>query len=286
MTQLRRNANVVWPPHPPPDETAAERSIRLDEEKEAKRISDAIDEALVLEREREQKRQPDAKILLLGEVSIVYQSTLCYNFILVRPNSEGQAESGKSTVLKNFQLHFAPKAFQAQTEAWRPIIQLNLVRSINFILDTLGASNSSLHGFGASSPILDDDLRRQCIKLVPLRSVEETLRKRLDGPTSPPLNGFEAPRYNRDKASEVSIRSGSRWKAFTKFRHSSDASTDTPISEMLEDSQTRRIIGACADDMASLWANRAVQSSLSEQGIVLQSQPGLFVSLTLIRPTY
>ena len=26
----------------------------------------------------------------------------------------GQAESGKSTVLKNFQLHFSPKAFEAE----------------------------------------------------------------------------------------------------------------------------------------------------------------------------
>jgi hypothetical protein len=31
----------------------------------------------------------------------------------------GQAESGKSTLLKNFQLQFTPKAFNAEAEAWR-----------------------------------------------------------------------------------------------------------------------------------------------------------------------
>lgn len=29
-------------------------------------------------------------------------------------SSKGQAESGKSTVLKNFQLRFSPKAFEAE----------------------------------------------------------------------------------------------------------------------------------------------------------------------------
>lgn len=46
----------------------------------------------------------------------------------------GQAESGKSTILKNFQLHFAPKAFQAEVP--------DLYYSPRFIiyLDVLGRS--------------------------------------------------------------------------------------------------------------------------------------------------
>jgi hypothetical protein len=192
---------------------------------------------------------------------------------------EGQAESGKSTVLKNFQLQFSPKAFQAQTLAWRPVIQLNLVRSVNFILDLLGVSNPSLHGsvsFGASSPTLNDDVRRLCMKLVPLRTVEETLIKQLGGSVPLLLDASEPLRYHPAKASEVSIRSDSGWKVFMKFRSPSEESN---APERLEDSQTRRIINACADDIVGLWADQTVQSCLSDQGILLEDQPGLFVFL-------
>ena len=50
-------------------------------------------------------------------------------------------------MLKNFQLHFTPKALEAEGEAWRAVIHLNLVRSVNFIIDFLGnaASSSSYH---------------------------------------------------------------------------------------------------------------------------------------------
>lgn len=55
-----------WPPPVPPNESESERETRLAEEKEAKNISDAIDQRLSVEREK-RKRPPTAKILLLGE---------------------------------------------------------------------------------------------------------------------------------------------------------------------------------------------------------------------------
>ncbi|TFK77575.1 hypothetical protein K466DRAFT_608015, partial [Polyporus arcularius HHB13444] len=42
----------------------------------------------------------------------------------------GQAESGKSTTLKNFQLAFSPQHFHKERAAWKTIIQLNLIRSV------------------------------------------------------------------------------------------------------------------------------------------------------------
>ena len=55
----------------------------------------------------------------------------------------GQSESGKSTMLKNFQLYFTPKALQAETDAWRAVIHLNLVRSVNFVLDVLSSHTAA-----------------------------------------------------------------------------------------------------------------------------------------------
>jgi len=65
---------------PPPDETPQEREARLEKEREAKKISDGIDEQLKAEKEAIKARlkaRKEIKVLLLG-----------------------QSESGKSTTLK------------------------------------------------------------------------------------------------------------------------------------------------------------------------------------------
>lgn len=62
---------------PPPNESVAERDERLRAEREAKRVSDEIDDELRRERAAFKKKQP-VRVLLLG-----------------------QSESGKSTTLKS-----------------------------------------------------------------------------------------------------------------------------------------------------------------------------------------
>jgi hypothetical protein len=123
MLLPRRN---IWPPPPPGTESEQERLDRVEAEREAKRVcivlvmfmlspsdvyhfqvSDAIDAALSLER-KQRKRASNVKILLLGPCYFCLEASSIPNVPL------GQAESGKSTILKNFQLHFAPNAFQAE----------------------------------------------------------------------------------------------------------------------------------------------------------------------------
>ncbi|EPT05833.1 hypothetical protein FOMPIDRAFT_1155651 [Fomitopsis schrenkii] len=99
---------------PPPDETPQARAERLHKEAEAKKVSDAIDESIRQEKVAWKKNKTLLRLLLLG-----------------------QSESGKSTTLKNFQLTFAPQAWVAERASWRAVVQLNLVRSINLILDSL-----------------------------------------------------------------------------------------------------------------------------------------------------
>lgn len=60
---------TVWPPHPPPNETEEAARMRMEEEAEAKRVSESIDRALQVEREQFKKRHTGAKILLLGTSS-------------------------------------------------------------------------------------------------------------------------------------------------------------------------------------------------------------------------
>ncbi|KAL4248987.1 P-loop containing nucleoside triphosphate hydrolase [Abortiporus biennis] len=99
---------------PPPDESPEARAAREYEAREASRISHEIDVDIQESRKAFERRKKAIKILLLG-----------------------QAESGKSTTLKNFQLAFSPQHFRSEKLAWRTIIQLNLIRSIKQLLDVL-----------------------------------------------------------------------------------------------------------------------------------------------------
>ena len=69
---------------PPLEETPAQRDVRIRAERNAKRVSDAIDEQLRTERADLKRKRADVKILLLG-----------------------QSESGKSTTLKR--MSFFPR---------------------------------------------------------------------------------------------------------------------------------------------------------------------------------
>ncbi|CAA7269582.1 unnamed protein product [Cyclocybe aegerita] len=99
---------------PPSTETEAERSARLYAEAEAKRVSEQIDEDLREERERLKRRKGDVKLLLLG-----------------------QAESGKSTLQKQFQLMYRPNSLDQERHSWKTVIYFNVVHSIRHILATL-----------------------------------------------------------------------------------------------------------------------------------------------------
>ncbi|KAJ7749334.1 guanine nucleotide binding protein, alpha subunit [Mycena maculata] len=245
----------VWPPPPPATESDTEKLARIEAEREAKRVSNAIDDAIALEREH-RKRPSNAKILLLG-----------------------QAESGKSTILKNFQLHFAPKAFQAEAEAWRPVIHLNLVRSVNFVLGLLEIRHPSTYSRTTGQPSTPDSalsgqLRLLSISLAPLRQVEESLSNRIAG-SRPTEEYSEADRYHPAKASEISLRSGTGWTAFLRFRR---GSTSVDRNEKSEEIQTRRILSACAADIITLWSAPEVQQGLKDREITLEEQSGFFLN--------
>ncbi|KAH8799253.1 G-alpha-domain-containing protein [Flagelloscypha sp. PMI_526] len=100
---------------PPDDETPHEREVRTQQEDEARRVSDQIDQQLKLERDSMKRgRRKVVRLLLLG-----------------------QSESGKSTTLRQFQRLYTPTQFRAERILWRAVIQLNIVRSILCILNAL-----------------------------------------------------------------------------------------------------------------------------------------------------
>jgi guanine nucleotide-binding protein subunit alpha len=306
-----------WPPISDlSDETPAEREARLEHEREAKRINDEIDAQIEIEKSERRKRRPDIRIILLGESECF--NTHLFSFMKFPPpfpssfyrvSRTGQAESGKSTVLRNFQLKYAPTAFHAEAAAWRAVIDLNLVRSVTFLLNlleesspittasTADAGNGS--GIGSSSggadtrptspssaqimPLrrLTDDLRRLRVSLSPLRSIEESLA-RFISPEQYPRRvgslGANSPSAGlpTERAFEVSVRSGSRWK--TLFKGSGGGLSKMKSQEFEEVQNARRVIEACREDIVALWNHPSVRASLADQSVSLEFQSGLCVS--------
>ncbi|KAG6372454.1 guanine nucleotide binding protein, alpha subunit [Boletus reticuloceps] len=108
---------------PSPNESLQEKQDRIARQQEAARISKEIDDAIEKSRKQLEKRKSAVKVLLLG-----------------------QAESGKSTMLRNFQLAFCPTYFRREIPIWKVIIQLNLIGSVKRLLaiieDELDTSSS------------------------------------------------------------------------------------------------------------------------------------------------
>ncbi|KAG2365593.1 guanine nucleotide-binding protein [Suillus spraguei] len=120
---------------PPPEESDTDRHIRLQHEAEARRISEQIDEELRFEREKLKKSKTDVKLLLLG-----------------------QAESGKSTLQKQFQLMYSPASLESERMSWRTVVYFNVVRSIKKILTTLEAWDDIDDGSDSQSTLERQEL--------------------------------------------------------------------------------------------------------------------------------
>jgi hypothetical protein len=173
-----------------------------------------------------------------------------------------QGESGKSTILKNFQFHFAPAAFKEDSMAWRAVIHLNLVCIVNFILDLLPpASPGQVRDEDGRSPRdgsrATDEIKQLKKRLGPLREVEAILSKRLTMgkcPSRRPPSITPESDQSTFKSVEISVKAGSGWKALSKLH---GPSGQDKMGEM------RQIIAACCVDIISLWENEIVQSTVS-----------------------
>ncbi|KAH9996200.1 G-alpha-domain-containing protein [Russula vinacea] len=250
-----------WPPIADfSNETPAQRDERLAHEREAKRINDEIDAQIEIEKSERRRRRPDIRIILLG-----------------------QAESGKSTILRNFQLKYAPTAFHAEAEAWRAVIDLNLVRSVTFLLNLLEESGP----ITTSTADLTDDLRRLRVSLSPLRNIEESLARFISPDHYPRRVGSQGGKTTTssiasaalptERAFEVSVRSGSRWKSLFKSGGGNGAMSKARSQEYEEVQNARRVIEACREDIVALWNHPAVRAGLADQSVSLEFQSGFFL---------
>ncbi|KAF8916600.1 heterotrimeric G protein alpha subunit [Mucidula mucida] len=255
---------------PPPNETPAQMTARMKREADAQRVSDAIDEDIKHARNIQRKERSIVKLLLLG-----------------------QAESGKSTTLKNFRMRYAPAAWERERSGWRAVVQLNVVRSIVTILGVLEAEMSGDVPYDIED-LLDDDSevtkvddldrgalrwsdRHQLlmIKLAPLRGIDADLKRQLGSGAEPiqpslPLAAtpFDTPITNpnvrRRTLGEFAVRS---WGEVV----------DKEAECRSMDSVTMTLAGL-QNEMKALWTDRTVQTALERRKMRLPDSAGFFLN--------
>ncbi|KAJ7028973.1 G-protein alpha subunit [Mycena alexandri] len=281
---------------PPVDETPAERQQRVELEQEQKRVSDQIDDGLAKERADKKKRSKrEVKVLLLG-----------------------QSESGKSTVLKNFRLKYAPLQWKAELRSWRAVIQLNLIQNIVTILDVMQdrlavmdsepVSPSISSGLSSFSPadgrasidstvseltlatngrsaniIFTQKHRVLNLRLSPLREVGDDLRRRL-GAADPEFtfaNGDDGAMNGLSDIADAGLRKSSREFGVRGWIGALGfpATAKKPDEPMLVDEPTE-ILATLRDDIISLWEDLEVRELLRIKGVRVEDRPGFFLSDT------
>jgi hypothetical protein len=202
----------------------------------------------------------------------------------------GQAESGKSTLQKQFQLFYASKSLDSEKPSWRPIVYFNVIKAVRTILEELEFEFSSTHvseeAFSGQSlvslgPSWPDEIARLRTKLLPLISIEDNLASELS-------NGVSV----AGGRSGVFVRAG--WQALVTPTRS------YPISDVRNSlSSTRagvmatmagRLLADTQDHVAGLWQHPAVKALLRLRKLRLEESASLCVRRSLaalvLVPTY
>ncbi|KIK95545.1 hypothetical protein PAXRUDRAFT_826893 [Paxillus rubicundulus Ve08.2h10] len=250
---------------PPPNETPAERALRISAEQEAKRVSDAIDEELNRQRTADKKGPKPIKLLLL-----------------------------------DFQLMHSPRAFRAEKASWRAVIQLNVVQSIHAILDLMSKAHASSHGLSSSSsnpyaassssrpttahkdyPQLTPEHLKLKMRLAPLIQVEASLIRKLLPPGQADLATHTTPSALPSQQ-EVSVNSSISWKgAFNRLMGNSgnprDSCESADFINWSDPEDAGVVLHACSEDMIKLWGDPTIRNLMEIEKMRPEEMAGFFL---------
>ncbi|CAE6443428.1 unnamed protein product [Rhizoctonia solani] len=261
---------------PPPNEPSADREKRrvLRREQAERAASELIDAQIAREAEARaeyRRHTPELRLLLLG-----------------------QAESGKSTLLKQFQMLYAPQTLDAERAAWRGVVFLNVIKTLRTVCEAhdfeYGPSNNSAITFDPWSsaytppaspkgPTARDNVAAIKLHLAPLLGLESTLAQRIG-------SGF-----NLAGRTEFCVRRGwqdnslfSRANTGKKKGRSRSGSIDAdrgigngkaPENELHLDVQM--VLADCLQDIQTLWAHPSLKVLVQRRRLKLEDASVFFL---------
>jgi guanine nucleotide-binding protein alpha-1 subunit len=260
---------------PPPDETPEQCAIREAREAEARRVSERIDEQIRLEKQAKARTKIPVKVLMLGQAE---SGAPCFIFppprvscvltLACRQVYDGKKSfcvpilpdrRAQSKIYPVFQMSFARRGWEEERMSWRTVIHLNLVRSVNTILDAL-----------ENVPETANRVNLLRIRLSPLRRVQHDLENHLGLAEGEEVHATPDTGILRRPA-EVCVRSRGGWGAVLGL---AKQRAHSPGRRSLAE-EAKEVILMSRDDIAALWGDDDVRAALEVRGVRLEDLSGL-----------
>ncbi len=195
----------------------------------------------------------------------------------------GQAESGKSTLQKQFQLYYASQTIDRERPSWRPIVYSNILKAIRNILDALDRSSGLPSPPIAASPSLSEsssgssvaqadspwspELSRLRTRLLPLVASEDALASELSGGIT--VSGGRTGVYVR--AGWQALITPNRAWPLSDIR--ATASRPSVVTNLVATT-----LSATQDEILELWHYPAVRKLVATNKLRLEESAALWVT--------
>ena len=277
---------------PPPDETPVERAERERKEHEALQRSRQIDAELKNAKAALKRQKRAIRVLVLGQSLSGMSFVRPLKWLLTRAKASqrrlkvrwrSQLSFICSRLHTDFQLAYATKAWSEERAAWKAVILLNLVRSVNLMVDTLESVDveppaAVVEGQQSSKPVnsLTERHRNVFIRLAPLRQIEKDLRTLLGAGASEVEvktttgDGQTHIELSKGTLQEFCVRSSSGWKSVLNQIGSVQQGKSHDLHRIAQ-----HVISECREDIRWLWNDPQTKSVLSFRNVRLEDSPGL-----------
>ncbi|KAJ3710226.1 guanine nucleotide binding protein, alpha subunit [Lentinula raphanica] len=219
-------------------------------DEESQRISNLIDEELRKESQRQKEaRRKQVKVMLLG-----------------------QAESGKSTLQKQFQIYYASKSLDRERPSWKPIVHFNIIRAVKTMLDEIdyelshpededsGPSAAPRDIFRPSSTELET-LSVLRTRLLPLVALHDSLASELSGGVS----------FSRGLTG-VFVRAG--WQGLLQSNQGARAGKGSAGGVV---GLAAKALDSSREDIQALWAHGTVKKLIQMRKLRLEESAPFFL---------
>ncbi len=181
----------------------------------------------------------------------------------------GQAESGKSTLQKQFQLYHASPTLDRERPWWRPIVYFNTIKAVHTILDELDwdfTTRSNPDEEAYINPTWSTQISRIRHKLLPLVTIEDSLASELSGGVT--VAGGRPGVYVRAGWHSV-VTSTRSWPV-------ADMQAGTNLGQGVVANMAARLLIELQYDIAELWQHPAVKTFLRMRRLRLEESAALF----------
>jgi hypothetical protein len=180
----------------------------------------------------------------------------------------GQAESGKSTLQKQFQLYHASQTLDRERPSWRPIVYFNTIKAVRTILDELDwdfTTNANQEDEAYIDPNWPSQISSIRHKLLPLVSIEDSLASELSGGVT--VAGGRSGVFVRAGWQSV-VTSTRSWPVANLYGGSSSGPD-------IVASMAARLLSELQYDVDELWQHLAVKTLLRMRRLRLEESAAL-----------